>query len=344
MQNQSQKQTILALLTTLLLLFPATSLAEGIPSANTLDAPETTSSTTSTSTTTQPDTLLPLPDSNIFGLPNLLDFSHPDLDTLIANNNLDAGTRGVAAVALWAFDILRYLIGALALFLGAIAAIRFIKARGREDEVSRSKRWFEWAAVGMIIFSLALPVKKIFILGGDGFFLSSTGVAVQSQLLNQTIEFVLNFLTYILGAIAVFSITVSGLRLIAFSEMEEVVERQKKGFQWGLIGLAIFIISRELISSFFGRYEGSSATPTIKPDTDALSALATTLSDFLLYFIGPLALLAIIIAAILYTTAGTNEANKEKAKKIIIGTITAIVIAYSSYTIVAEIALTSQGN
>jgi len=282
--------------------------------------------------------LLPIGDSSFFGLFNVIGQTNPNSEEFALITNIaDPGLRGLVYIVLWFYDLGRYLLGAAILLFGAIASYHLVASNGKEEDISRSKRFFLWSAIGMIIFSLSWPMKDIFLIRGGNFFLAGDNIEHTASMFSGVFYYALQFFKYIMGGIAVFFITSSGLKLVAYSESGDVVEQQKKVFLWGLIGLIIFMISGELVSTMFGNYSTVTGEIEVNPDYYSGSDLLVGISGFLLYFIGALALLGIVVAAILYVTSGENEAGRENAKKIIIGSITGIVIAYVSYTVVAEI-------
>lgn len=247
----------------------------------------------------------------------------------------DEGTKYIAGLILFAYEIGKNTLGFAALFLGALAAIKFIQARGNEEKITSSKNWFIWASVGMIIFSIADPIKDIFIVAGDDNFIQAGNVYKSAQGLMQQFDLILKFGRFLLGGFATYFIVVSGTKLVFFANDEETIQKQKKVFSWGIIGLMLFMLAPELVAIFYGQYSPEGASG-IGPSAETANDTMYALSNFLLYFMGPLSLLALAGASIMYV-APTGEETKEKAKKIIIAVVTAILLAYSSWVIVNEI-------
>lgn len=72
------------------------------------------------------------------------------------------------------------------------------------------------------------------------------------------------------------------------------------------------------------------------PDSFVITFIKPIMT-FLVYLVGSLAFFALIIAGIMYITAGYNEGNKKQAINIIKYTILAIITVILSYTIVSII-------
>lgn len=283
------------------------------------------------------ESLLPLGDEEDFGLVDVVDQSNLDQDEFDLITNIeDPGIRGIVFILIWIYDLGRYILGTVVLLLGAIAAYRIVGSHNNEDEIERGKEYLTWAAIGMVIFSLSWPLKDVLLLQGESFFLHGDQVEATASFASDLIYYILQFIRYILGVAAVYFITAAGLKMIFLSESGDVVAQQKKVFIWGLIGLMLFMISPEIIQAIYG-HRTESGDIVITPDQYQGYSTITGISEFLLYFIGALALLGIVVASVIYITSGDNDAAKENSKKIIIGSITGIVIAYMSYTIVAEV-------
>lgn len=285
----------------------------------------------------KPTSLLPLGDSEKFGLTDIVNQANPTTAEFeLVTNIQDPGLRGLVSLIIWIYDFGRYVLGTVVLLFGGIAIYRLVSSNGREEDVTRAKNYFVWTAVGFTIFSLSWPMKDIFLIRGGNFFLQGDRISATASAFSNIAYYVLQFVRYMLGGVAAYFITASGLKLVTFSESDDVVTQQKRVFLWGLIGLILFMVSNELVAAIYG-HRTVTGEIEVTPDRYAGYDLITGISEFLLYFIGSIALLGIIIASIIYVTSGENEGARENSKKIIIGSITGIVIAYVSYTLVAEI-------
>lgn len=69
---------------------------------------------------------------------------------------------------------------------------------------------------------------------------------------------------------------------------------------------------------------------------EAGNELLVNIANVLLTLMAPTALFFIILGAYYYLSAAGDEGKTKKGQQILIGTVIAVVIAYSSYTIVAE--------
>lgn len=254
----------------------------------------------------------------------------------IITNIKDPGLRGLVYLLLWIYDLGRYVLGSVILIFASVATYHMVTSNGNDEDISRAKRFFLWSAFGMVIFSLSWAIKDIFLIQGESFFLQGDNIEKTASAFSNVIYYILEFFRYALGGVAVYFITASGLKLVSFSESDDIVSQQKKVFVWGLLGLIIFMVSGEIVTTLYG-HQTESGDIVVNPDQYSGYDLIIGISEFLLYFIGAIALLAMVFASISYIASGENDGMRETSKKIIIGSITGIVIAYSSFTIVSEI-------
>jgi type IV secretory pathway VirB2 component (pilin) len=61
------------------------------------------------------------------------------------------------------------------------------------------------------------------------------------------------------------------------------------------------------------------------------------ITNLVISFAGPIAVLMLIAGAIMYATAGGEEENMKKAKRLILVTVVGIIIIYGAFAIVSTI-------
>jgi len=122
---------------------------------------------------------------------------------------------------------------------------------------------------------------------------------------------------YIIGAVAILFIIVSGFRMITAQGNEETVEKQSKAILWGIVGLAIIGLSSELVDIFSVEKGG------FLKDQARLQTVSKLFDDqvqvivsFIKYIIGGLAILFIIRSGFRMIAMGAgNPEELEKDKK-----------------------------
>ena len=108
-----------------------------------------------------------------------------------------------------------------------------------------------------------------------------------------------------------------------------------------ILGVAVFslpIASAQLIEP--GDAPGAITTAT--GGEGSIKELARTIVDYFLAFLGFVATLVVIYGGILYVTAGGNQENADKGKKLLMYAVVGIIIILASYAIVNTILVAAE--
>jgi hypothetical protein len=140
-----------------------------------------------------------------------------------------------------------------------------------------------------------------------------------------------DYLKWLLGSVAVLSTTISGISLVTAAGDEEAVTKQKRNLTWSLIGMLVILLANNIVNAIY----------VIKTPSEVVAGQATsTISEIssiiklILVFLGPVAIAFTIYAGFYYLTAFDDEDRTTKAKGMIVGGVTGIIIIYSAVAIV----------
>ncbi len=286
--------------------------------------------------------LLPIPDaSNYANLPQVAgstaDEKFDNLMVAVVNN-------------------VRYIIGAVAVALLVYAGIRLVIAQGNEEEYTTQKRNIMYAIIGLAVVGFAGDLARIFNVGcsstgkdfitqqpcTQGGFLNGPNAIVRSAtLFNQRTQFIITFIKYLIGSVAVFSVIRSGLRLITSAGNEEKLAEDKKSLFYGILGLLFIIMADSAINTVFYKID-LSKYPSVggaAPGFDAAQGVSeiTGFTNLVVTIATPVAILMLLYAAFMYITAAGNEERQGKAKRLIFAVIAGILIMYAAFAIVSTI-------
>ncbi len=233
--------------------------------------------------------------------------------------------------------ILLYLVdrilGVVLLFL-QVGVVIFIVIEGSQimgnmegkDMIKEKRMSLLYAVIGLVFLSLSGEVVRVFnpvnvaTTGEANLFLSGEGGFMG------IVDSVLNLVKYSLWAVCVVMIVNIGYKMITSQEKE--ISAQKKNLMWTAIGLFIVQIADLVVAPFASETQNK---------VEAGNQLLGNITGVLLSVLGPVALFFVTLAAFYFLTANGDEARIGKAKKILIGTVIAIVISFSAYTLVSEI-------
>jgi hypothetical protein len=222
--------------------------------------------------------------------------------------------------------ILRYIIGGVALIMGTIYGISFIFARGKEDTITKQKQNFLWIFVGFIILIVAENVARIF----------NPEEATSTQLVNfeaarDQLREATTYIKWLLGSVFVLLMTISGIKMATAGSNEENITKQKRNLVFSLIGMLIILLASNIVNAI---YVIRSPNEIVSGGPTAVTGEVASIIKLILVFLGPAAVAFTIIAGFFYLTAFDNEERSKKAKQMIVGGITGIVLIYSAYAIV----------
>lgn len=226
--------------------------------------------------------------------------------------------------------IARYLIGALALIMGVIYAMALVFARGREDAIQKSKTNFLYIFVGFVIIIAAENIANVFNPEK-----STSEDIINFQAANDQLRDAIDYVKWLLGSVIALFMTISAVRMITAQGEDEALTKQKRNLTYGLIGMLVILLGDNIVDAIY----------IVNTPDEIVAGSATTavneigsIIQLILIFLGPIAIIFTIYAGFLYLTAMDNEERAQKAKKMIIGGITGIVIIYSAYALVNTVA------
>lgn len=227
--------------------------------------------------------------------------------------------------------IVRYIIGAVALVMGTIYAMSLVFARGKEEVITKQKQNFLWVFLGLVILIISENIAAIFNpVKATAEQIIDFGAA-QDQLRDAA-----NYIKWLFGSIFVFLMVISSIKMITAGGEEEEITKQKRNITWSLIGMLIVLLASNIVNAIY-KVRSPKEIEAVAPG-QAVNEI-TGIIQLILVFLGPIAVAFTIYAGFLYLTALDNEERIQKAKRMIVGGITGIVIIYAAYAIVNTIAV-----
>jgi len=249
----------------------------------------------------------------------------------------------------------RYIIGAVAIGLLVYAGVKMVMAQGNEEEYTTQKRNILYAIIGLAVVGFSGDLTRIFSVycsstGKDaagmpctpgGFLKDPNAIIRSATLFDQRTDFIITFIKYFIGSIAVFAIIRSGLRLITSQGNEEKLAEDKKHLFYGIIGLLMIIMADPIITNVlykvdFSRYPSvGGAAPGFDAAQGAKELAGFT--NLVLTIATPIAVLMLLYGAFMYITSAGNEEKQGKAKRLIVAVVAGILIMYAAFAIVSTI-------
>lgn len=248
-----------------------------------------------------------------------------------ANAAVEDGAAEITSVGYYLMDALKYVIGTIAFFLIIISSVKLITAgKDVEDAITKEKELLKYSVLALIIVIIADPfVKKVF-FGVQGEVLTTATYAKQfANEGNTQIMAIIHAVEYMLAAVAVLVIIISGLTIIVSGSDEEVRKKHIKHILYAVGGLILVGLSELIVKGIIFPEQGSRL-----PDLIAARLTIQTLTNYATSFIAFVSIAIAIYGGYLYVFGATNEENTAKAKKIVVGAIVGIIIASGAFALV----------
>ncbi len=257
-------------------------------------------------------------------------------DALIKENNINKGIGTNVGIKTAITTILNpanngdfiklinYVIAAVAFIWLAVLGGKFVMSGGEEEKLSNYKKQFGWIILGLVTVSVAeYAGYKVFNPLTEGTL--DSDVENFSKITKQ----IVSFIQYIVGGVALIAGVRSGYALIVNGDDNDTVEKEKEFVKIFLFALGLIIFA-EAIATWVNLSSTSNAI-----DSEKIVKEIAGLINFILMFVAAAALFSIVLASGYYVISMGNDDLTSRAKKMIINSIIALLIAFSSYSIVS---------
>ena len=225
--------------------------------------------------------------------------------------------------------IVRNVVGGVALIMGVLYGFKLVIARGQEDVLDKQKSNFLYALLGFIILIIAENVASIFNPEK-----ASTAQMIDFNAARDQLRDIADYIKWLLGSVAILTMAVCSVRLVAAQGQDEEITRQKRNITWSFLGLLTVLMASNMVNAV---YVLRGADETAAAGAEVAVGEFTGVIRLILVFLGPLAIAFTIYAGYMYLTALENEDRANKAKRMIVEGVVAIVIIYGAYALVNTI-------
>jgi len=226
----------------------------------------------------------------------------------------------------------RLILGSIAVLMAIVAAIGMVTARGSEEGYEKNKKALLYAVIGLFIVALSGDLARIVDLSGGGLLGGRKEILERVRIFDDSVRIIITFIKYLIGAVAVLMMIRSGLRLATVGGSEEEATKDKKNLFYIGIGLVALIFVDSLISRVFYKIDNPFENPTL--DVAQGIREITGFTNLVISFVGPIAVLSLIAAGVMYAVSAGNEELQTKARKMIIVSLIGIIVIYGAFGIV----------
>lgn len=232
------------------------------------------------------------------------------------------GVAGAAAYIAGTFwPLLRYLFIGVAFGMLFYYALLLLVAGSEEQQITEVKSAYGHAIIGAAIVSLSWIIVDSFGPLSAGMGVGGGALVDQPQIRTALDNAIGGFKLALATAVAI-NLTIQGIRLIALQGNESELENQKKRFLYGLLGVAMILLVVPIVNS-------------VAPGSNSgiITGEMVGFANFLLTLFGFLAVVAVIVGGVMIVISA-EEGLKDTGKKLIFGSVIALIVVLSSYSIV----------
>lgn len=244
----------------------------------------------------------------------------------------------------------KWILGAFAVLYIFVAAVKLIIGGANEETVSKQKNALLYGIIGLVVIGFADEISRVLSVAcapGEvecaqgGFLKDPNNMIQQAALFTKTTRILITFIKYSIGGIAVAMLVRNGIRLIGLAGSEESVTLDKKNLYWTAIGLIAIILASTFIDKILyivdpAKYSAiTGVEPAINPTRAAQEVVGIT--NWAVLFTAPIGILMLVVGALMYATAGGNEEQTNKAKRLIILAIAGMAIIYGAFAVISTI-------
>jgi len=255
----------------------------------------------------------------------------PDAEGLTIAEQLVFGALGYVKALMVAIGIL---------FI-TITGMQLIMANGDEESITKSRKAIIYTIIGFVIISMSQEFARVFDMKDGTIISSPQEILNRYRLFDRQVQVFVTFVKYVIGAYAALFAVRSGIGLITSGANEEERGKYRNSLMYSAGGLFLLYVGQIFIEKVFYKIDKNvySGVTGVHPSIDAKAGVdqIAGITNLVVSFVGPVAVLVFIVGAVMYATAAGEEERMEQAKKLLISSVIGIVIIYASFAIVSTV-------
>lgn len=222
-----------------------------------------------------------------------------------------------------------------------IMGYTLVTSGSNEEDVGKAKKGIIFTIIAFIMISISQNVAKIFDMTDGSILGSPQEILNRVHIFDKQTEIFVTFVKYIIGTYAVLQIVRHGAKMITAGANDEEMGKRKKAIMFNAAGLLLVYMGDIAINKVFYKVDKSvySGINGVHPSTDAKAGVEQIvgITNFIVSFVGPIGVLMLIAGAIMYATAGGQDEQLQKAKRVLITSGIGLVIIFGAFAIVSTV-------
>lgn len=253
----------------------------------------------------------------------------------------DTGQTIVQNVVLSGLRYVKMITVAVGILYITIMGYTLVTKGDKEEDVTKAKSGLIYSIVAFLMISMAEDFGKIFDMGTSSILSSPQQILNRARLFDRQIEIFVVFVKYVIGAFATLMVVRSGIKLITAGGNEEETTKHKKSILYSGGGLILIFVGDIFINKVFYKVDKNvySGITGVHPQVDVKAGVEQIIgiTNFVVGFAGPVAVLMLIIGAIMYITAHGEEEQMSKAKRLLVAAAVGMALIFGAFAIVSTV-------
>ncbi len=233
-------------------------------------------------------------------------------------------------------QIMKYLLISVALLYLFLTVLMMLMAE-EESRIEDLRGRVGTIVLGLLLVGLAPELVKVFDIS------SSAGEVGDKAHLELILRKIINWIALISGAVAIFFMLISAMRMIMAQGDETVIEDEKKDFKYGFVGLITIISADVIINKVFYPENTELSAPGIE-QTKTFAQEVFAFLKYLLEYMAVIAILFMIMSSIYYVVSFGDDEQTETAKRILKNLIMGFIMIVFAYVVVSGVSPDTAGN
>lgn len=250
------------------------------------------------------------------------------------------------------FDILKdVVLGGLQYvkILTVVVGILFITIMGytlvtsgsSEEDVTKAKKGIIFTIIAFVMISISQNIAKIFDMTDGSVLGSPQEILNRVHIFDKQTEIFVTFVKYVIGTYAVVQIVRHGAKMVTAGANDEEMGKRKKAIMFNLAGLLLIYLGDIAINKVFYKVDKTvySGITGVHPYADAKAGVdqIVGITNLIVTFVGPVGVLMLIVGAVMYATAGGQDEQLQKAKRILVTAGIGLVIIFGAFAVVSTV-------
>ncbi|MBI4232285.1 hypothetical protein HY605_03560 [Candidatus Peregrinibacteria bacterium] len=262
-------------------------------------------------------------------------------ENLVTPPKGETGQTTARNLILSGLEYVKILIAVVGIVYISIMGYTMVTQGENEEEVTKAKRGLIYTLIAFLLISMSEDLGRIFDMDQGTILENPQEVIKRAHLFDKEVEIIVTFIKYCLAAFATLMVVRSGFKLITAGGNEEETSKHKKSIMYSAGGLVLVYLGDIFINKVFYKVNQNvySGITGVHPKVDAKEGVAQIIgaTNFVVSFVGPLAVLMLLIGAIMYATAGGEEEALNKAKRVLLTVGIGIILIFGAFAIVSTV-------